>query len=135
MKNRLRIIICLVLALFTVRGFAQNDYSTQLIAEFDMVSYDFGEILQGQEAVAVFTLTNKGGVPLVVEDVKASCGCTLVEWTKDPLLPEQSSKIIVKYNSNILGNIKRSIVVNTNVAEQERILLMITGNVISSIDY
>ena len=72
---------------------------------------------------------------MVVEDVKASCGCTLVEWTKDPLLPEQSSKIIVKYNSNILGNIKRSIVVNTNVAEQERILLMITGNVISSIDY
>lgn len=135
MKNRLRIIICLVLALFTVRGFAQNDYSTQPIAEFDMVSYDFGEILQGQEAVAVFTLTNKGGAPLVVEDVKASCGCILVEWTKDPLLPEQSSKIIVKYNSNILGNIKRSIVVNTNVAEQERILLMITGNVISSIDY
>lgn len=70
MKNRLRIIICLVLALFTVRGFAQNDYSTQPIAEFDMVSYDFGEILQGQEAVAVFTLTNKGGAPLVVEDVR-----------------------------------------------------------------
>lgn len=101
------------------------------IAEFNMVSYDLGEVLQGKETIAVFTLTNKGNAPLVVENIKVSCGCTLVEWSQDPILPEQSAKITVRYNANIIGTIKRSIVVNTNDRKQERILLMLTGNVVA----
>lgn len=101
------------------------------IAEFNMVSYDLGEVLQGKETIAVFTLMNKGNAPLVVENIKVSCGCTLVEWSQDPILPEQSAKITVKYNSNIIGTIKRSIVVHTNDIKQERILLMLTGNVVA----
>lgn len=99
---------------------------------FDMISYDFGDVLQGKETEAIFTLTNKGNAPLIIEDIKVSCGCVLVEWAKDPILPEQSSEIIVKYNTNIIGTIKRSIVVSTNDINQERILLMLTGEVVSN---
>lgn len=68
---------------------------------------------------------------MIVEDIKVSCGCTLVEWSQDPILPEQSAEITVRYNSNIVGTIKRSIVVHTNDIKQERILLMLTGNVVA----
>jgi hypothetical protein len=68
----------------------------------------------------------------MVEDIKVSCGCTLVEWTKDPILPGQSTEIIVKYNTKIIGTIKRSIVVNTNDRNNERVLLILTGNVVTT---
>ncbi len=128
--NRLFGIFFVVLML-SLTSKSQSLQSNAPIAEFDIISYDFGEVLQGKETIAVFTLTNKGNAPLVIEDIKVSCGCTLVEWSQDPILPEQSSEIIVKYNTNIIGTIKRSIVVNTNDKTQERILLMLTGNVIA----
>lgn len=131
-KIILRLVIVVVVCLFCETANSQTRRSNDPIAEFDMVSYDFGNVLQGKETKAVFTLTNRGESPLIIEDIKVSCGCTLVEWTKDPILPEQSSEIVVKYNTNIIGTIKRSIVVNTNDRQQERILLMLTGNVVTT---
>lgn len=131
-KIILRLVIVVVVCLFCETANSQTRRSNDPIAEFDMVSYDFGNVLQGKETEAVFTLTNRGESPLIIEDIKVSCGCTLVEWTKDPILPEQSSEIVVKYNTNIIGTIKRSVVVNTNDRQQERILLMLTGNVVTT---
>ncbi len=129
-----RIILSLtvVLLLFCETANSQTKGGGVPIAEFDIVSYDFGEVLQGKESEAVFTLTNKGETPLVIEEVKVSCGCTLVKWSGAPVFPNQSSKIIVKYNTNIIGSIKRSVVVNTNDKQQERIILMLTGNVVAT---
>lgn len=123
--------IFFVVLMLSLTSNSQSLQDNRPIAEFDMISYDFGDVLQGKETIAVFTLTNKGNTPLIVEDIKVSCGCTLVEWSQDPILPEQSAEITVKYNSNIIGTIKRSIVVNTNDRKQERILLMLTGNVVA----
>lgn len=113
-------------------SFCQTD--NEPLAEFDVVAIDFGEILQGRDTEAIFTLTNKGKAPLIIEDIKVSCGCTLVDWTQDPIPCGQSTEIIVKYNTNIIGTIKRSIVVNTNDGSKERILLMLTGNVVATND-
>ena len=132
LKNILKLIIIFFVSFFCETIVAQSNVNNEPIAMFDIISYDFGDILQGKETEAIFTLTNKGNAPLIVEDIKASCGCVLVEWVKDPILPEQSSEIIVKYNTNIIGTIKRSIVVSTNDINQERILLMLTGEVVSN---
>lgn len=131
-KAILKIVIVLVIFLFGGGIETKSQTNDGPIAEFDIVSYDFGEILQGKETEAIFTLTNKGTTPLMVEDIKVSCGCTLVEWIKDPILPGQSTEIIVKYNTKIIGTIKRSIVVNTNDRNNERVLLILTGNVVTT---
>lgn len=127
----LKLFVILAVVFLCEDANSQEYTSDAPIAEFDMISYDFGDVLQGKTTEAVFTLTNRGKTPLVIEDIEVSCGCTLVEWTKDPILPEFSSQIIVKYNTNIIGTIKRSIVVNTNDNKRERILLMLTGNVVT----
>lgn len=124
--------IFFVILMLSLTSNSQPLQDNRPIAEFDIISYDFGDVLQGKETIAIFTLTNKGKSPLIVEDIKVSCGCTLVEWSRDPILPEQSSEIIVRYNANIIGTIKRSVVVNTNDRTQERILLMLTGNVVAT---
>ncbi len=132
LRKIFRLVSLFIVFMFGVSKLSFCQTSKGPIAEFDMVSYDFGEILQGKNTEVVFTLTNKGEFPLVIEDINVSCGCTLVNWKDDPILPNQSSKIVVKYNTNIIGSIKRSIVVNTNDRYNDRILLMLTGNVVSS---
>ncbi|MBR5254013.1 MAG: DUF1573 domain-containing protein [Bacteroidales bacterium] len=134
LKKALQIIVILIASIDSVTLMSQTDRIDGPIAVFDIVSHDFGNVLQGKESEAVFKLTNKGDTPLIIEDIKVSCGCTLVEWTKDPILPEQTSEIIVKYNTKIIGAIKRSIVVNTNDRENDRILLMLTGNVVATFE-
>lgn len=99
--------------------------------EFDRLSWDFGEIVCAQEAVASFNVVNKGGAPLVIENVTTSCGCTLAKWNEEPIMPGDTVQLQVSYNSNIVGEIKRSVVVKTNDKQRRRTLLTLTGNVIA----
>lgn len=99
-------------------------------AKFDKVSHDFGDMQKGEEAVAVFSVINQGQAPLIIENITASCGCTVAKWSKDPILPQDTTQIRISYNSNIVGEIKRSVVVKTNDKHKTRTLLTITGNVL-----
>ena len=87
-------------------------------------------IQKGDEAVAVFNVINQGQAPLIIENITASCGCTVAKWNKDPILPQDTTQIRISYNSNIVGEIKRSVVVKTNDKHKMRTLLTITGNVL-----
>jgi hypothetical protein len=55
----------------------------------------------------------------------------LVKWSKDPIMPNQKGTIKVAYNTNIIGDIKRSITVSTNDQSQSRIVLILTGKVLA----
>ena len=116
-------------ALASAQSDVVADNERYAIAKFDKLSHDFGEIERGTEAVAIFTITNQGQAPLVVENVKVSCGCTIVKWNSEPVMPQDTIQIKVSYNSNIVGEIKRSVVVKTNDHKQKRTLLLITGDV------
>lgn len=129
--------IILLLTLFCIASTAFSQSSSNdsarmryALAKFDRFSHDFGEIQRGKEATAVFSLVNQGLAPLVVENITASCGCTIAEWDKEPLMPQDTMQIKVSYNSNIVGAIKRSVVVKTNDIKRTRTLLTITGNVV-----
>lgn len=127
------VIAIVTMVLLPVFALAQSeviaDNERYAIAKFDKLSHDFGEIEKGAEAVAIFTITNQGQAPLVIENVKVSCGCTVVKWSSEPVMPQDVTQIKVSYNSNIVGEIKRSVVVKTNDRKQKRTLLLITGEV------
>lgn len=132
-QNTIFAIAVVVMVLLPALASAQSDVVADneryAIAKFDKLSHDFGEIERGTEAVAIFTITNQGQAPLVVENVKVSCGCTIVKWNSEPVMPQDTIQIKVSYNSNIVGEIKRSVVVKTNDHKQKRTLLLITGDV------
>jgi hypothetical protein len=100
---------------------------------FDTNTYDFGKIKEGEVAEHVFKFKNTGKAPLVVREARASCGCTIPQWTKEAIPPGGEGKIEVKFNSSGKGgqqiNKQVTVYANTNPAES---LLFITGEVIKS---
>jgi hypothetical protein len=97
---------------------------------FDKLIHDYGTIVQGGDGNCEFTFTNKGSTPLILSDIRASCGCTVPEWPKEPIAPGESGTIKVKYNSNIMGSFNKSITVNSS-AINSLVVLRIKGNVTS----
>lgn len=61
---------------------------------------DFGKIVQGTKVDSLYSFTNTGGGPLVIADVRASCGCTVAkDWPKQPIKPGESATIGVSFDS------------------------------------
>ncbi|MEM6271220.1 MAG: DUF1573 domain-containing protein [Bacteroidota bacterium] len=67
--------------------------------EFVEESYDFGKITQGEVVKHKFTLKNAGEYPLVLENVKPSCGCTALDWPREAIAPGESAEIEAQFNS------------------------------------
>lgn len=125
--------------LFTlIAVIATGFYSTvsaQNVAEikFDQTTVDLGDFSEENPIVtATYTFTNVGNGPLVIHQAVASCGCTVPEYTKEPVLPGKSGTITVTYNGTgkYPGFFKKSITLRTN-AKTEMIRLFIEGNMIA----
>lgn len=119
-----------ILLLVSVGLFAQQDnpVSTDSIA-FEKTVHDYGTISQGADGHCEFTFTNKGKKPLVITEVRASCGCTVPDWTKEPILPGKTGVIKANYNTAIPGNFNKSITVRSNAANSV-VILRIKGQVV-----
>ena len=111
----------LFLLTFLVTGMA--DVMAQPEIAFNSKAHDFGKINEGEIAAVVFTFTNAGDLPLVLGDIKASCGCTTPFWTKDPVMPGETGEIKASYNSkNRPGAFNKSITVNSNALSRSEVL-------------
>lgn len=116
-------IVLLSVILLTGFGLWAQDNSNSIIIEpitieFESIVFDFGHIDYGSEGVCSFTLTNKGTEPLIINNVRASCGCTTPDWTKDPIKPGDKGEVKVKYNTRIQGAFSKSIVVTSSGTPQ-----------------
>jgi hypothetical protein len=99
-------------------------------AEWDDMLYDLGEVVQGQTATHTFTVTNKGLIPLELTDAKASCGCTIPEYSNDPILPGETGQVTVVFDSSKkLGKFHQGIVVYNNTINR-RSIIYVRGTVI-----
>jgi hypothetical protein len=97
---------------------------------FDEQVHDFGSFKESDGSQTTkFTFTNDGDVPLVLSNVRASCGCTTPKWTREPVAPGTKGEIQVSYNpKNRPGSFNKSITVNSN-AVVSTVVLRITGKV------
>jgi hypothetical protein len=98
---------------------------------FATETYDFGKINEEKGPVSYeFTFTNTGGQPLIIQNVKASCGCTTPDWTKDPVLPGKKGFVKATFDpKGRPGPFNKSITVTSN-AENSTVVLVIKGEVI-----
>ncbi|GGK59159.1 MULTISPECIES: DUF1573 domain-containing protein [Flavobacteriaceae] len=100
------------------------------IVEFDKTEYDFGEVIEGEIAEGTFKITNKGKVDLIITSAKATCGCTVPEWPKEPIAPGASADLKFTFNSRgRLGKQSKSITLQTN-SEKVTELIRIKGTVV-----
>ena len=99
-------------------------------AEITFVSevVDYGTIEKGDDGVREFKFTNTGSSPLFITQVRSSCGCTIPKKPTDSIMPGFEEVIEVKYDTNRVGPIRKTITVNSN-AITPVVALQIKGTV------
>ena len=96
---------------------------------FEKKEYDFGEITQGDKVNYTFNFTNTGNAPLIISNARASCGCTVPSWPKEPIPPGDTGELEVVFNSaGKAGRQTKSIRISTNIGDQPEIVYL-KGNV------
>jgi hypothetical protein len=90
--------------------------------------FDFGNIKKDVPVSHTFKFTNKGNAPLIISSVQASCGCTVTDYSKDPVMPGGEGYVKATYNAAKVGVFNKTVTVNANT-EGDAVLLTIKGTV------
>lgn len=98
---------------------------------WEKLEHDFKDVPQNVPANVTFSFVNETGAPILITDVKTSCGCTTPDWTKEPIAPGEKGEIKASYNAKKIGIFNKSVTVYTNNSTTPT-RLKLTGNVVSS---
>ena len=101
------------------------------VITFEKTTHDYGTIAKGGDGTCEFKFKNTGVEPLILSNVTSSCGCTVPEWPREPILKGKSASIKVKYDSNRIGPINKTITVVSN-GKVSSIQLRIVGSVVDN---
>lgn len=100
---------------------------------FDETSFEFGTVAVGTIIKHDFAFKNTGTIPLIIQDATSTCGCTIPEIPETPIMPGQSSKIHVEFDSKgKIGTQNKVVTVLTNAGTREIALkgLILTENLL-----
>jgi hypothetical protein len=128
MKKLLFATLCLV-----ATAFGANAQSAPAIGgasiSVNKDTHDYGEIKQGADPYCQFVVKNTGTAPLIISNAQGSCGCTVPEWSQEPVMPGKTTIIKVKYDTQRLGMINKSVTLTSNATNEPSMVLKIKGNI------
>ncbi len=104
-----RILLSVAVFALTTTAFAQKKIAD--IAKFANETIDFGKIKQGVPQKGTFTVTNIGNEPLIIEQANPTCGCTISDYTKEPIAPGKTGVINATYNAANAGHFEKHLTV------------------------
>lgn len=97
--------------------------------KFDIETYDFGTIKQGDKVTHDFDFVNTGKEPLVISQATGSCGCTVPQWPKEPVAKGSKATIHVEFNSTgKMGMQDKTVTITSNSKSGQKVLHL-KGNV------
>ena len=96
---------------------------------FLKTTHEYGTIYLNGDGAYNFEFTNTGNEPLILSKPRSSCGCTVPEWPKEPILPGETNKIKVTYNTHKAGSFNKTVTIYSNAKNKSTILLRIKGKV------
>ena len=126
MKN----ILVLFIAFFSYTLAHSQEMKPEI--SFEKTVIDYGTVNKGDNGVREFVFKNSGNAPLIISNVKSTCGCTIPKKPEKPILPGESDKIQVKYDTKRVGFIRKSITVTSNAASSPTTILKIKGQVVDN---
>ena len=125
--------LILSFCLLFVAATATNTLSAQIEKgakiEFAEITHDYGSIKYEADPFCTFEFKNTGNEPLIISNAKGSCGCTVPEWSKEPIAPGATGSIRVKYDTKRPGPINKSITIDSNAINEPMKVLKIVGEV------
>lgn len=96
---------------------------------FETKRFDFGTVTSGDKVKTTFKFKNTGKEPLLISDVKTSCGCTASDYPREPVAPGESAEIEAIFDtSGKSGAQTKNVTVMTNTDPSSNVLI-IEGNV------
>jgi len=129
---RFQIILISILLFTTVSCSEESGKKTDKKAariEFKDTNHDFGELKFGGDGSCEFIFKNTGKSPLILDNVKSTCGCTIPEWTREPVIASGNGKIRVIYDTHRVGAFSKTLIVYSN-ASNSPVRLFIKGKVL-----
>ncbi|MBK5202932.1 MAG: DUF1573 domain-containing protein [Prolixibacteraceae bacterium] len=122
------LILFFLITVFTIGTVNAQSVGAKIV--FDNEEHNFGTIKEEAGAQSfIFSFTNKGDKPLIIQWIKASCGCTTSDWTKEPVIPGAKGKIMVTYHpENRPGEFQQRLCIFSN-AENGQSFIGIHGYV------
>jgi hypothetical protein len=92
------------------------------VFEFENEVIDYGEIAANSDGNRVFKFKNVGKSPLIINQVKGSCGCTVPTKPEKPIMPGETGEIKVKYATNRIGPFSKTVTITSNAYEDTKVL-------------
>ena len=99
------------------------------VMTFETTTVQYGEIEQGADPLRTVNFTNTGTEPLVINSAKGSCGCTVPNYPKEPIMPGQTSVIEVRYDTKRVGPINKTVKIKTNEGANVQHVLYVKGKI------
>jgi len=123
-----------MVAMVTSISFAQEAVAAEEtisgpVMNFESMTVDYGTIEQNSDPLRSFIFTNTGNEPLQITHAKGSCGCTVPEFPKEPIMPGEQAKINVRYDTKRVGKFVKSVTLTTNTTSGKE-KLTIKGEVL-----
>jgi hypothetical protein len=85
------------------------------IIKFENTEHDFGTIKAGEKVEYTYKFTNDGTADLLITDAKASCGCTVPDYTKTPVAPGKTGEVHVVFDSaGKSGEVSKTVTLTLN---------------------
>jgi len=123
-----RILFTAAVVVFAASAFAQKKVDD--IAKFTTEVINLGKIKQGVATKGIFTVTNISNQPLIIEQANPTCGCTISDYTKEPIAAGKSGIINATYNAATVGHFDKHLTVKfAGIDEMKSITL--TGDVVA----
>lgn len=116
--NMKKILLVIFLFLSTIL------FSQSKVIEFDTTAINYGIINKGDEGKRNFQFTNVSKEPIVILTVTVYCGCTVPNWTNEPILPNEKGTITVEYDTQRVGRFGKEVKVKTSGSDIETRLII-----------
>src|ERR1700709_2110195 len=117
------LLICAVILGFAFTASAQDSEKAEF--KFNEEKHDFGKIPQGTPVTTIFEFSNIGKEPLILTDVRPTCGCTIADYTKTPVKSGEKGVIKITYNAIAGGPFNKTIVVTSNAKTAQKYLVIV----------
>jgi len=103
------------------------------VFKFETEIVDYGEIARNSDGIKLLKFTNIGKSPIIITNVKGSCGCTVPTSPKEPIMPGEEGEIQIKYATNRIGAFSKTVTITSN-AVRPSIIVPVKGKVLNDKD-
>ncbi len=130
MKTKMTLFFLIAFTCFGIQNANAQEVKSGAKISANKEIHDYGSIKAGSNGVCEFVIKNEGTEPLVLATVKGSCQCTVPSWPTEPIAPGESAIISVKYNTENVGPINKTVTITSNAVNEPIKVLRISGNVL-----